>query len=77
MEADPIQFKRENGVVTLTMSEVNYSSLLIFLGSAAASARSVEGSSMFWRIIRFCNAMNAGNPQYQPYEIPETHGTHK
>ena len=73
MPTDPIHFKRENGTVTLTMSVDNYDRMMILLGWVAGAARQLEKLPTFWKVIRFCNDLNAGNPQYTPYEIPEEH----
>ncbi len=73
MPTDPIQFKRENDVITITMSVENYDRVLMTLGFTAGCVKNAGDEPAFWSIIRLCNDLNAGNPQYTPYEIPEEH----
>ncbi len=59
----------ENGeTVTLEMTRDDYGNLLIALGIATCSARDEKTQ---WAWIRFINELNAGNPSFTPYEIPE------
>ena len=71
MEADPIRFKREGDVITIQMSEENYTRMLIVLGGRVAEARRDGGDFFFWESVKFVNDLNAGNPQYTPYAIPK------
>ncbi len=73
MKADPIQFKRENGQITLVMSEANYCRILLALGMVTGLAHRVGEIQEFYGVLRLTNDLNAGNPQYTPYEIPEEH----
>ena len=68
---DDIQFKREAGQVTLVMSEGDYDSVLLALAIAAATA--LGDKRMFCQWIELVNRLNAGNPQFTPYEIPADH----
>jgi len=65
---DDIQFKRAGGQVTLVMSEGDYENLLLALGIAAGATGGDK--RMFWRWIELVNRLNAGNPQFTPYQIP-------
>ena len=59
----------ENGhTVTLEMTRGEYENLLLAMGIAAGSA---SDKKAFWRWIEFANRLNAGNPNFMPYEIPE------
>jgi hypothetical protein len=71
MEADPISFRREGDVVSLVMSGDNYGRMMIALGYNAGLAEIAGDVKTFWSVIRFVNHLNAGNPDYAPYEIPE------
>ena len=65
-----ITFKRENGIVTVVMPEHDYERLLMALGFASMSADRLVGRQEFYSIIRVVNELNAGNPNYTPYELP-------
>jgi hypothetical protein len=70
---DPITFKREGGQITLVMSEDNYGRLMIALGMLTGLVHRVDDIREFYSVLRLANDLNAGNPQYTPYEIPEEH----
>jgi hypothetical protein len=54
--------------VVLSMTHQDYNALLLALGFAAGRA---DDKPMFWRLIGLVNRLNAGNPHFTPYEIPE------
>lgn len=62
-------YSRDGETVTLTMSAADYELLLMCLGQAAGVASQHPG--FFWRAIALANRLNAGNPEFTPYEIPE------
>lgn len=68
---EPVSFRREGGKITLVMCEVDYERLLMSIGYLAGLARAASHLPMYWDVMRFCNDLNAGNPDYRPYEIPE------
>lgn len=63
-------FTRENGKVQITLSGEEYNSLLLMTGYAAGAAESGghEGIRNSW--LKLANAINEGNPDWTPYEIP-------
>lgn len=66
----------ENGdTITLEMSFDDYSLLLIMLGAATGLAHQRGDEVRFWRWIDFVNRMNAGNPNFTPYDIPDEYRT--
>ena len=59
----------ENGdTITIQMSRLDYDTLLVMLGMATGVA---SRDALMWRCIDFVNRLNAGNPRFIPYEIPE------
>ncbi len=60
-----------NGVsVRLDMTSEDFDELLLMTGYAAGGASRLN-LPLFWRWIRLANKMNATNPNFTPYEIPE------
>jgi hypothetical protein len=66
-----ITFKREAGVVTIVMSDHDYARLLMALGYVAVRANHIAGKKEFYSIVRVINELNAGNPEFTPYEVPD------
>lgn len=62
-------YTRKDDTSTLTMSQAEYETLLLML--AAAAGNQIGDPVCFWRWIQFANKMNAGNPKWIAYEIPE------
>jgi hypothetical protein len=62
-------YSREGETVTIRMSNADYQELLLCLGYSAGAVSATPRS--FWSRIGLTNRLNAGNPQFQPYEIPE------
>ena len=56
--------------VVITLTEDQFGQLLVALGIAAGSQIAASRPLFFW-LIRLANALNEGNPQWRPYEIPE------
>lgn len=64
-------YSRDGDKITLTMASDDYAQLLFMLG-IAAGAMSKEGNERaFYRSVALMNHLNAGNPDFIPYEIPE------
>ena len=66
-----ITFGRKDGVVTFAMSEHDYGRLLMALGFAAMAALQAGGRRELYDVIRVVNELNAGNPRFTPYEVPD------
>ena len=62
--------RREGGRVVIEISEDEFDLLLIAMGYATAAATT---SGLAWRnnMLRLVNAINEGNLNYTPYEVPE------
>lgn len=62
----------ENGdTITIEMSRDDYELLLLLLGIATGSCSRNPNRDMFWNSVDFVNRLNAANPRFTPYEIPE------
>jgi len=62
----------ENGdTVTLEMTRGDYENLLVAVGIAAGVAHQDANKQHFWNWIDFANRLNAGNPRFTLYEVPE------
>ena len=66
---EPLGYSRDGDVVTLRMTVDDWGNLLASLG--AADAARLSDKAMFYRGIALLNRLNAGNPNFTPYEIPE------
>ena len=70
MDADV--FSREpNGLIALRITQDEFLQLLMVLGYAMRAASGEKDEPMFAMSIRVANRLNAGNPEFIPYEIPE------
>lgn len=58
-------YSEENGAVVLTMTPADYNTLLMALGYASVSTVPNFRIS----VLGVINRINAGNPQFTPYEI--------
>ena len=63
-----MKYSKNGETVTLEMTHENYGTLLIALGIATGAARDEKTR---WHWVRFVNELNAGNPSFTPYAIPE------
>lgn len=61
-------YQADGETVTLTMSREDYNFLLMALGMATG----IASRDQMWNIVSLVNQMNVGNPDFTPYEIPET-----
>lgn len=59
------------GRVQLDMPRDDWETLLIMLGYALGAAGHSKDKEQFWRWVAFVNRLNATNPRFTPYEIPE------
>jgi hypothetical protein len=59
-----------DGTVTLQMSADAYVTLLSYLGMAAGGFLAQGNVEMFRCCLRFMNALNKGNPECLPFEVP-------
>jgi hypothetical protein len=57
--------------MTFTLSDKEHTDLLIMLGFATAMAWKDTDKSLAYSFIRLANAINANNPNWKPYEVPE------
>jgi hypothetical protein len=49
------------------MSTKDYQRLMLILGTRLGQAK----PDKFWEIIEFVNEMNAQNPDFRPYAVPQ------
>ena len=63
-----MKYTEKDDTITLEMSRGDYNHLLLALGMAAGLA---SDKPTFWKWIEFTNRLNAGNPHFTPYEIPD------
>ena len=68
--SEPLGYKTDGETVTLTMTREDYMWLLISLGYALGATRSDGVSSLHLGSLALANRLNAGNPNWTPYEIP-------
>lgn len=62
-----IGYKCESDTVTLIMSTKDYQRLMLILGTRLGQAK----PDKFWEIVEFVNEMNAQNPDFRPYAVPQ------
>lgn len=61
-----IGYREEDGVVVLRMTRDDYEGLLVALGFALGA--SGPASALRVQILGLVNRLNAGNPNFTPYE---------
>jgi hypothetical protein len=66
-----MKYTRNGENVTLEMTQEDYERLTIILGYAVGGLRATGKEAEFWEWIDFVNRLNAGNPDFTPYTIPE------
>jgi hypothetical protein len=59
-----------NNEIILQMNEDQWETLLILTGIALGAYMQRGDRQQFWRTLEFINKLNAGNPDFTPYEIP-------
>jgi hypothetical protein len=64
-------YTRDPDTVTLEMTPAEYSQLLLILGYATGSASKANDKEMAYSVLAFANALNATNPDFRQYAIPE------
>lgn len=57
--------------IRLEMAQEEFSTLLLALGYATGAARKNGELRYSWQLIDLVNRMNATNPEFVPYAIPE------
>ncbi len=62
-------YSEENGQVVLRMSREDYELVLMALG--AFTAITWKNGLNGHRVLEVLNRLNAGNPNYTPYQVPE------
>ena len=68
--SEPLGYKTDGKTVTLTMTREDYMWLIISLGYAVGATRNDGVSSLHLGSLALANRLNAGNPNWTPYEIP-------
>jgi hypothetical protein len=66
---EPLGYKTDGETVTLTMTRDDYTRLLLHLGFAAGAIERAGGGRLCGSLA-LANRLNAGNPNWTPYEIP-------
>lgn len=56
---------------TFTFSPEGFANLLLALGSVAGEASKHDTNEM-WKWIALANKVNEGNPNFTPYEVPDS-----
>jgi hypothetical protein len=72
-----MKYTEDGDRVTLEMDREDYNMLLLMLGYATGAASKEHNQAKFWRLIDFVNRLNADNPNFRPYEIPEEYAKPK
>jgi hypothetical protein len=57
--------------MTIELTQDEFDSLLVMVGYAAGAAFKEGNRNMAYRFICIANKINANNPRWFPYEIPE------
>jgi hypothetical protein len=67
-----VSWKREGDVITLTLTPDQYANVVMALGIAAGRVLGEDGDRQrrFNEWLRLTNAVNEGNPDWTPYEVP-------
>lgn len=65
-----MSYSEENGQVVLRMSREDYELVLMALGALTAVTWKNGGNSQ--RVLETVNRLNAGNPNYRPYEVAKS-----
>ncbi len=58
-------YREENGLVVLTMTQDDFGLLLYSIGYAGGNSR-----GKWLEYFALANRLNAGNPNFTPYEMP-------
>lgn len=61
-------YSESDGLIVLAMSRDDYNHLLIALGFATGCATLPETQNS---LVRLTNRLNAGNPHFTPYRVPD------
>jgi len=66
-----MKLTEKGDTVTLEMSRGDWENLLTATGIAAGVAAQDTDKKVFWHWIDFANRLNATNPRFAQYEVPE------
>jgi len=66
-----MKLTEKGDTVTLEMTRGDYDNLLIAVGIAAGVSAHDPDKTVFWMWIDFANRLNATNPRFAQYEVPE------
>ncbi len=70
MEHEADVFSREpNGLIALRVTQDEWNELLFVLGYKGGEIMRGDDEPMFNRVLRLVNRLNAGNPDFIPYQI--------
>lgn len=64
-------YTQQGDRVTLEMTRDDYERLLIIIGFACGAAMRDRDDVPLYSWLQFTNELNAGNPKFRQYEIPE------
>jgi hypothetical protein len=64
--------RRENGKVSIEITDAEFTMLLLALGFAAGSTK--DDWDLKIRILSLLNSVTEGNPDFRPYAVPEPVG---
>jgi hypothetical protein len=64
-------YKRHHDRITLEMTVEEHEHLMLYLGYAGGCAGRHNEQALKWESYRMTNAINTGNANWQPYDIPE------
>jgi hypothetical protein len=70
-----VNFRREGGNVTFTLSSDEFDSLILCLGYAGGAAMERADHHLFRMTLRVANRINEGNPRCAPYALPDADGS--
>jgi hypothetical protein len=62
--------------ITLEMTRGDWENLLVAVGIAAGVSSRDPDKTLFWHWIEFSNRLNATNPRFTQYEVPEEFKPH-
>jgi hypothetical protein len=70
-----MNYSEQDDRITLEMSREDREQMTIILGYAIGAAFYKGDREYAYHIVAFVNRLYAGNPHFQPYEIPEEYRT--
>ena len=64
--------QNEDDCIQFDMPREDYNLMLLLVGYSLAVIKQND-HELFWPALEFVNELNAGNPNFAPYQIPEEH----